>query len=169
MSSTSRIGLVGRRMALVLSALGLLTVAAQAQTDPLPSWNDGAAKRAIVAFVQATTTRAARTSCRRQSASRRSTRMARCGSSIRCTPKSCSASIACRRVVKAKPELANVEPFKTVLSGDREAIARLPMADLEKILAATLTRHVGRRVQWPKRRSGSPRRRTRAGSGPTPS
>ena len=42
-------------------------------------------------------------------------------------------------VVKAKPELANVEPFKTVLSGDREAIAKLPMNDLEKILAATLT------------------------------
>jgi hypothetical protein len=26
-------------------------------------------------------------------------------------------------VVKEKPELANIEPFKTVLSGDREAIA----------------------------------------------
>ena len=42
-------------------------------------------------------------------------------------------------VVKAKPELANVEPFKTVLSGDREAMAKLTMHDLEKILAATLT------------------------------
>ena len=42
-------------------------------------------------------------------------------------------------VVKAKPELANVEPFKTVLSGNREAIAKLSMEDLEKILAATLT------------------------------
>jgi hypothetical protein len=42
-------------------------------------------------------------------------------------------------VVKAKPELAKVEPFKTVLSGDREAMAKLTMADLEKILAATLT------------------------------
>ncbi len=46
-------------------------------------------------------------------------------------------------VVKAKPELANVEPFKTVMSGDREAIARLsgrfgegPVRDAE--------RHVGR-------------------------
>ena len=28
-------------------------------------------------------------------------------------------------VVKAKPELANVEPFKTVMSGDRAAIAKL--------------------------------------------
>jgi hypothetical protein len=42
-------------------------------------------------------------------------------------------------VVKAKPELANVEPFKIVLTGNREAIAKLPMEDLLKILGATLT------------------------------
>jgi haloacid dehalogenase-like hydrolase len=42
-------------------------------------------------------------------------------------------------VVKAKPALAKVEPFKTVLSGNREAIAKLSMDDLFKILAATLT------------------------------
>jgi hypothetical protein len=41
--------------------------------------------------------------------------------------------------VKEKPELANVEPFKTVLSGDREAIAKLSTDDLFKILADTLT------------------------------
>ena len=43
-------------------------------------------------------------------------------------------------VVKAKPELANVEPFKTVLSGDREAIAKLTHArPRSRSLAATLT------------------------------
>ena len=42
-------------------------------------------------------------------------------------------------LVAEKPELKNVEPFKTVLSGDREAIAKLSMPDLEKILVATLT------------------------------
>jgi hypothetical protein len=42
-------------------------------------------------------------------------------------------------VVKAKPALENVEPFKTVLSGNREAMAKLSMDDLLKILAATLT------------------------------
>src|SRR5205807_1925369 len=42
-------------------------------------------------------------------------------------------------VVAQKPELKNVEPFKTVLSGDREAIAKLPTKDLEEILAATLS------------------------------
>jgi len=42
-------------------------------------------------------------------------------------------------VAKEKPELANIEPFKTVLSGDREAIAKLTMEDLLKIVAATIT------------------------------
>ena len=42
-------------------------------------------------------------------------------------------------LVKAKPELASVEPFKTVMSGDREAIAHLSEDDLLKIAAATLT------------------------------
>jgi len=42
-------------------------------------------------------------------------------------------------VVAKKPELKNVEPFKIVLSGNREAIAKLSLRDLEKILVATLT------------------------------
>jgi hypothetical protein len=33
-------------------------VCPHAQTDPLPSWNDGPAKQAILAFVQATTDKA---------------------------------------------------------------------------------------------------------------
>jgi phosphoserine phosphatase len=43
------------------------------------------------------------------------------------------------KVVEQKPELKNVEPFKTVLSGDREAIAKLPIKDLEEIAAVTLS------------------------------
>jgi hypothetical protein len=42
-------------------------------------------------------------------------------------------------LVKAKPALAKVEPFKTVLSGNREAIGKLPESELLKIVAATLT------------------------------
>jgi len=41
--------------------------------------------------------------------------------------------------MQAKPDLANVEPFKTVLSGDRAAMAKFTMPQLEMILAATLT------------------------------
>ena len=47
-------------------------------------------------------------------------------------------------VVAKKPELKNVEPFKTVLSGDQEAMAKFSMKDLEKILAAT---HTGMTVE----------------------
>jgi phosphoglycolate phosphatase-like HAD superfamily hydrolase len=42
-------------------------------------------------------------------------------------------------VVKQKPELKDAQPFKTVLSGDRAAIAKLSLRDIEEILAATLT------------------------------
>jgi hypothetical protein len=42
-------------------------------------------------------------------------------------------------LVARRPELRDVEPFKTVLTGDRDAIARLPKKELETILAATLS------------------------------
>jgi len=42
-------------------------------------------------------------------------------------------------VVAEKPELKNREPFKTVLSGDHEAMAKLSLQELEEILVATLT------------------------------
>jgi haloacid dehalogenase-like hydrolase len=38
-----------------------------------------------------------------------------------------------------KPALKNAEPFKTVLSGNRNAIAKLTQQDLEKIIVATLS------------------------------
>ena len=38
-----------------------------------------------------------------------------------------------------KPALKQAEPFKTVLSGDRKAISKLTMPELEKIIVATLT------------------------------
>ena len=42
---------------LVLCAFLLLNTSAQAQTDPLPSWNDGASKKAILTFVKRVTTK----------------------------------------------------------------------------------------------------------------
>ena len=40
-------------------------------------------------------------------------------------------------LVKAKPELKDREPFKTVLSGDREAIATLSMREFFEIVLGT--------------------------------
>jgi hypothetical protein len=40
-------------------------------------------------------------------------------------------------VVREKPKLKDVEPFRTVLSGNREAIEKLPTDDLLKIVAVS--------------------------------
>jgi phosphoglycolate phosphatase-like HAD superfamily hydrolase len=112
---------------------------ALAQTDPLPSWNDGAAKKAIVEFVQTTTTQG---SPKFVPPEERIATFDQDGTLWVEHPVYSQFIYCLDRVpalVKAKPELANVEPFKTVMTGDREAIARLPMADIEKIAVATLT------------------------------
>src|ERR1700750_2200201 len=52
-------GMVSRRRALVALLASVLFASAghvRAQTDPLPSWNDGAAKKSITDFVTRVTT-----------------------------------------------------------------------------------------------------------------
>jgi phosphoserine phosphatase len=122
-----------------MCALLLLAVPVGAQTDPLPSWNDGPAKKAIVDFVQATTDKA---SPKFVAPEARIATFDQDGTLWVEHPLYSQVIYCLDRVpavVKAKPELAQVEPFKTVLTGNREAIAKLPMRDLEKILVATLT------------------------------
>ena len=124
---------------LVLAASLILAAQASAQSDPLPSWNDGPAKKAIVEFVQATTTQGGP---KFVPPAERIATFDQDGTLWVEHPMYSQVMYCLERVpalVKAKPELANVEPFKTVMSGNREAIAKLPEADLFKILAATLT------------------------------
>lgn len=132
---------ITRRLASTLCAFGLVAAAApaMAQPDPLPSWNDGAAKRAIVAFVTETTT-AGRPGFVPEA--ERIATFDQDGTLWVEKPMYSQVTYCLDRVpavVRARPELANVEPFKTVMSGDRAAIARLSMDDLEKILVATLS------------------------------
>ena len=124
---------------LVLAASLAYSAQALAQTDPLPSWNDGAAKKAIVNFVQATTTQG---SPRFVPPQERIATFDQDGTLWVEHPMYSQVVYCLDRVpalVKAKPELAKVEPFKTVLTGNLEAIAKLPLPELEKILVATLT------------------------------
>jgi phosphoglycolate phosphatase-like HAD superfamily hydrolase len=110
-----------------------------AQTDPLPSWNEGAARQAIVKFVQETTTPG---SPKFVPPPERIATFDQDGTLWVEHPMYTQVLYCLGRVpalVKAKPELAKAEPFKTVLSGNREAVAKLPIQDLYKILAATLT------------------------------
>jgi phosphoglycolate phosphatase-like HAD superfamily hydrolase len=116
----------------------LLITLAQAQ-DPLPSWNQGPAKQAIVKFVRATTDKA---SPKFVPPEERIATFDQDGTLWVEHPMYTQVRFCLDRVpavVKAKPELAKVEPFKTVLSGNRTAMAKLSKQDLEKILAATLT------------------------------
>jgi phosphoglycolate phosphatase-like HAD superfamily hydrolase len=124
---------------LVLAASLTLAAQALAQTDPLPSWNDGPAKKAIVEFVQATTTQG---NPKFVPPPERIATFDQDGTLWVEHPMYSQVMYCLERVpavVKARPELAEVEPFKTVMSGNREAMAKLTMRDLEKILAATLT------------------------------
>jgi phosphoglycolate phosphatase-like HAD superfamily hydrolase len=126
-------------LALALVAWLAVSARALAQTDPLPSWHDGPAKQAIVAFVQATTDQSSPTFVPPEA---RIATFDQDGTLWVEHPMYSQVMYCLERVpavVKAKPELANVEPFKTVLSGNREAMAQLSEEDLVKIAAATLT------------------------------
>ena len=122
-----------------LGALLLLGAYANAQSDPLPSWNDGPAKTAIREFVHATTDKA---SPKFVPPEARIAAFDQDGTTWVSHPMYTQVIYCLERVpavVAQKPELKNVEPFKTVLSGNRAAMAKLTMKDLEKILAATLS------------------------------
>ena len=126
------------RMMLAAVLVLLAGSQAHAQTDPLPSWNDGAAKKAIVEFVKATTEKS---NPKFVAPEARIAVFDQDGTTWVEQPTYTQVVYCLERVpaaVKAKPELANIEPFKTVLSGNREAMAKFTTPQLEMILAATL-------------------------------
>ena len=124
---------------LMFSVALTLCAHAIADTDPLPSWNDGAAKKAIVEFVHATTTMGGAKFAPPEA---RIATFDQDGTLWVEHPIYSQLMYCLDRVpavVKAKPELTNVEPFKTVMSGNREAMAKFTLQDFEKIAVATLT------------------------------
>lgn len=127
---------------LVLGALLVLGTPALAQSDPLPSWNDGPAKQAIVSFVKDTTTPG---SPKFVPPAERIATFDQDGTLWVEHPMYTQVMYVLESVpalVKAKPELAKVAPYSTVLEilhGDRAAVAKLTLPDLEKLALATLT------------------------------
>src|SRR5262245_32531111 len=126
-----------------LAALSFLLLTSrtlgQYTRDPLPSWNEGPAKQAILDFVARSTKEGAPTFVPYDE---RIAVFDQDGTLWVEHPMYTQVVYCLERVpavVKQKPELKDKEPFKTVLSGNREAIAKLAMKDLEEILAATLS------------------------------
>jgi haloacid dehalogenase-like hydrolase len=127
--------------AFMLGAAAGLSVAgpARAESDPLPSWNDGPARDAILAFVRATTDAS---SPQFVAPEARIATFDQDGTLWVEQPIYTQIVYCFDRVpalAKAKPELANEEPFKTVLAGNRAALAKLTIDDLLKIVGATLS------------------------------
>jgi len=109
------------------------------QASALASWNDGPAKQAIIDFVRTTTDQA---SPKFVPPEDRIATFDQDGTLWVEHPMYTQVVYCLERVpavVAEKPELKNREPFKTVLSGDHEAMAKLSLQELEEILVATLT------------------------------
>jgi phosphoglycolate phosphatase-like HAD superfamily hydrolase len=142
-SGVSRRTLLSALAVLPAFSGSLLPMSARAQTaasgGPLPSWNDGPAKQAILDFVRATTNQG---SPKFVPPEERVATFDQDGTLWVEHPLYNQVVYCLDRVpavAEQKPELKKIEPFKTVLSGNREAIAKLSLHDLETILAATLT------------------------------
>ena len=136
---TRRAASVGLFLAIVGAPAGVMAQGAAPGSGPLPSWNDGPARQAILDFVKTTTDQA------NASFVPQSERIATFDQdgTLWVEHPIYSQVIYCLdrvpAVVAKKPELGSVEPFKPVMSGNRDAIAKLSMKDLEKILVVTLT------------------------------
>ena len=103
-------------------------------TDPLPSWNDGPAKQAIVTFVKDTTTQG---SAKFVEPEDRVAAFDQDGTTWVEQPAYVQVLFAFHQlgVMAAKDQkLKEVEPFKTVLSGDSAGIAKLGIPELLKVV-----------------------------------
>jgi phosphoserine phosphatase len=118
-------------------ALGVSAWSAQAAEELLPSWNDGAAKSAIVDFVDAVTTEGGADFV---APGDRIATFDQDGTLWVEHPLYTQAMFALDRVVELAPEhpeWKTKEPFKAVLAGDREAMAKFSEGDWTEIVGAT--------------------------------
>ena len=132
------------RLVLTLALALFCSPASAQQVDPLPSWNDGAAKQAILELVRATTAAGGTDFVER---GQRIATFDQDGTLWVEHPIYIQVVFALDRVVvlaPEHPEWKTNEPFKTVLSGNKEAMAKLSLHDLEEIVFAT---HAGMTVE----------------------
>ena len=122
---------------LALCAVLLATAGAQAQRDPLPSWNDGPAKKAILTFVKDTTEKS---SPKYVEPKDRVATFDQDGTLWKEQPLYSQAMFALDRVGKLAPQhpdWKDKEPFKSVLAGDHAAMGKFTESEWVEILAVT--------------------------------
>jgi phosphoglycolate phosphatase-like HAD superfamily hydrolase len=108
-----------------------------AQSDPLPSWNDGAAKQSIISFVGRVTESGGADFVPQ---ARRVAVFDNDGTLWAEQPIYFQVAFAMNEIKKmsgAHPEWANKQPFKAVLDGDQKALAASGEHGLLEIMAAT--------------------------------
>jgi phosphoglycolate phosphatase-like HAD superfamily hydrolase len=133
----NRRGFLGSLLALGLVGLG--SASAQQPTDPLPSWSDGAAKQAIVEFVDRVTEEGGPDFI---PVEQRIATFDNDGTLWAEQPIYFQIAFALDRVkalAPQHPEWRETEPFKAVLEGDRKALAAAGEKGLLEIMAATHT------------------------------
>ena len=126
----------------LIAALILFTAlfgkeAAQGQSDPLPSWNDGPAKHVILDFVKDTTEKS---SPKYVEPADRIATFDQDGTLWTEHPLYAQAMFALDRLGKMAPqhpEWQQKEPFKSVLAGDKAAMSKFTETDWMQIVAAT--------------------------------
>lgn len=131
--------LVGGATAVVVASVAEYAGGAQIQTptDPLASWNDGPAKQAVLDFVRATTDRASKDFVAPED---RIAAFDQDGTLWVEHPLYTQAMFALGRVhalAQQHPAWKTDEPFRSVLSGNPEALAKLTETDWMVIVAAT--------------------------------
>ncbi len=117
----------------------LATSAAWAQTDPLPSWNNGPAKQAILNFVRTTTDASSHNYV---PPGKRLATFDQDGTLWVEHPMYTQMIFAFDRVVALAPqhpEWKTTEPFKTILAGDKVGMSKFTPKQFEAIFVATHT------------------------------
>ncbi len=115
----------------------LFISSARAADDPLPAWNDGAAKTAIMNFVKATTTEGSPTYV---APADRIATFDNDGTLWVEHPLYTQAMFALDRIhelAPKHPEWKKQDPFKSVLAGDKAAMAKFTEGDWAEIVGAT--------------------------------
>ncbi len=121
------------------STASSVSAAFAADLDPLPSWNDGSAKKAIVDFVKATTDK---NNSNFVPPEERIATFDQDGTTWVEQPIYSQVLFTFDRVAALAPqhpEWKTKQPFQAVLTGDKETMAKFTLQDIEVLVFATHT------------------------------